>query len=176
MKPKFLLHVCCGPCSIAIFEELQNQFDLTVHFYNPNIHPVEEYDKRKSEVFKICSELNIPVVEGSYDDKRWFELTKEYKDEPESGERCSICFRIRMEHSAEYARDNIFDFFSTSLTMGRNKKADVINLIGVELGEKYGVEFYEEDWKKGGRQERADELVKKKRIYRQDYCGCVYSK
>jgi epoxyqueuosine reductase len=176
MKPKFLLHVCCGPCSIVIFEELVSQFDLTVHFYNPNIHPREEYDKRKAEVIKICEEMNIPVIEGKYDDDRWLALTESYKHEPEGGKRCPVCFRIRLEHAAEYARDHDFVYFSTSLTMGRNKKADVINPIGVELGEKYGIKFYEEDWKKGGRQEMARELVREKGIYRQDYCGCVYSR
>jgi predicted adenine nucleotide alpha hydrolase (AANH) superfamily ATPase len=176
MKQKLLLHVCCGPCSIAIFEELKEQFDVTVHFCNPNIHPEEEYEKRKLEVIKICDELDIKFIEEDYNPEEWFKLTEEYKDEPEGGKRCPVCFKLRMEKSVQYALKNSFDYFATSLTSGRNKYAKIINPIGLELGEKYGVKFFEEDWKKKGRQEKAIELVKNKNIYRQDYCGCVYSK
>lgn len=175
LKEKFLLHVCCGPCSIAIFRELSEMYDLTVHFYNPNIHPVVEYEKRKCEVVKLCNELNIPIVEEEYNPQEWFELTKEYKHEPEGGKRCPICFRMRLEKAAQYASKNGFDYFGTSITSGRYKKADIINPIGKEVGEKYGVKFYEEDWKKEGRQEKAEKMVKEKGIYRQDYCGCIYS-
>lgn len=176
MKPKFLLHVCCGPCSVAIFEELLEQFDLTVHFYNPNIHPETEYTKRKKEVLKICEELDIPVVEEVYEVKEWFKKIKGYENEPEGGERCLICFRMRLEKAVEYARDNNFEYYGTSLTSGRNKKASVINPLGIEIGDKFGVNFLSEDWKKAGRQEKATQLVKEKGIYRQDYCGCTYSK
>ena len=175
MKQKLLLHVCCGPCSIAIFEELKEQFDVTVHFCNPNIHPEEEYEKRKAEVIKICKELNIKFIEEEYNPEEWFKLTKEYKEEQEGGKRCPICFKLRMEKSVQYAKKNNFDYFATSLTSGRNKYAKIINPIGLELGKKYGIKFFEEDWKKKGRQEKAIELVKNKNIYRQDYCGCIYS-
>lgn len=176
MKSKFLLHVCCGPCSIAIFEELREQFDVTVHFYNPNIHPIEEYDKRKMEVIKICEELRIPVVEEEYDVKKWFENISGLESEPEGGKRCVECFRMRLERAGKYAKENDFEYFGTSLTSGRNKRADIINPIGLNIGKKLGVKFFEEDWKKGGRQEMARQLIKQKNIYRQDYCGCVYSK
>lgn len=176
MVNKLLLHVCCGPCSIAIFEELSEQFDVTVHFYNPNIHPAEEYEKRKQEVVKICNELNIEFVEEKYNPEEWFELTKEYKDEPEGGRRCPVCFEMRLDNAAKYASEHGFDFFATSLTSGRNKYAKIINPIGLKVGEKYGVKFYEEDWKKKGRQEKATKMVEEKNIYRQDYCGCEYSR
>ncbi len=176
MKDKFLLHVCCGPCSVAIFEELSKQFELVVHFYNPNIHPQEEYEKRKKEVVGLCNELNIPFVEEDYDPEEWLELVEEYKHEPEGGKRCPVCFQMRLEKAAQYAKDNGFQYFCTSLTSGRNKYASVINPIGLEVGEKYGVNFLEEDWKKKGRQEKASKLIKKKGIYQQDYCGCKYSK
>ena len=175
MKEKFLLHVCCGPCSIAIFEELREQFDLTVHFYNPNIYPPEEYEKRKVEVIKLCKELVIPFVEEEYNPEDWFERTKDFKDEPEGGARCEICFRMRLEIAAQYASKHGFDYYSTSLTTGRNKKASVINPIGIEVGEEFGIKFFVEDWKKKGRQEKAIKMAKEKGIYRQEYCGCVYS-
>ena len=175
MKEKFLLHVCCGPCSIAIFEELGEQFDLTVHFYNPNIYPPEEYEKRKVEVIKLCKELVIPFVEEEYNPEDWFERTKDFKDEPEGGARCEICFRMRLEIAAQYASKHGFDYYSTSLTTGRNKKASVINPIGIEVGEEFGIKFFVEDWKKKGRQEMAIKMAKEKGIYRQEYCGCVYS-
>ena len=176
LKPKFLLHVCCGPCSVAIFEELSQNFDLTVHFYNPNIHPVEEYDKRKGEVLRICEDLNIPVIEEEYDVKRWFEKIAGLEEEPEGGKRCVKCFTMRLEKAAEYAHNNGFEYFGTSLTSGRNKQAEIINPLGVQAGEKFGVKFFEEDWKKGGRQEMARQLIQQKNIYTQDYCGCTYSR
>jgi len=176
MKSKFLFHVCCGPCSIAIFEELSQNFSVTAHFYNPNIHPAEEYAKRKNEVLRICQDLNIPVVEEEYNTKHWFEKIVGLEDEPEGGTRCVECFKMRLEQAAKYARDNGFEYFGTSLTSGRNKRAEIINPLGIQAGEKYGVKFFEEDWKKGGRQEMARQLIKQKNIYTQDYCGCVYSR
>jgi len=174
---KCLLHVCCGPCSIAIFKELKQQFDeLVVHFYNPNIHPRAEYDLRLAEVMRICDMLNIALVEEMYNPEDWFEWAKEDAEEKEGGERCSKCFAFRLEKSAEYAGKHGFDYYATSLTTGRNKRADVINPIGEKFGEKYGVKFFNEDWKKGGRQELKYKLVKEMDIYSQDYCGCIYSK
>lgn len=175
---KFLLHTCCGPCSIAIIDELRRGellFAPTVFFYNPNIHPLEEYERRREAVMQICQEMNIPFVEGEYETEKWFELTKDYKDEPEGGQRCTVCFKLRLERTAQYARENGFDWFGTTLTSGRNKKAEIINPLGKEIGERYGVKFYEEDWKKKGRQEKARKMVEGRGIYRQDYCGCVYS-
>lgn len=172
---KLLLHVCCGPCSVAIFEELSQEFDVTVHFCNSNIHPETEYDKRKQEVIKLCKELNLEFIEEEYNPKEWFEKTEEYKDEPEGGKRCPVCFEMRLDKSAEYASKNNFDWLATSLTSGRNKYAEIINPIGLQVAEKYGIKFFEEDWKKKGRQEKATKLIDEKGIYRQDYCGCIYS-
>lgn len=175
MKPKLLLHICCGPCAIAILKELQEKFDLTAYYYNPNIHPKKEYEKRKADVAKMCKELDIPFVEGPYDPETWFELTKEYGHEPEGGKRCPVCFRMRLEKTAQYASENNFKYFGTTITSGRNKKADMINPIGMDLGKKYGVKFYQEDWKKKGRQEISSKLCREKDVYKQNYCGCVYS-
>jgi predicted adenine nucleotide alpha hydrolase (AANH) superfamily ATPase len=176
MKKRLLLHVCCGPCSIAIFEELLEQFDLVVHFYNPNIHPETEYYKRKKEVIQLCKELNIPVAEEEYDVKKWFQSVEGLEQEPEGGKRCIECFKMRLEKAAQYAKENNFEYFCTSLTSGRNKKASIINPIGLEVSKKYGLIFLEEDWKKKGRQEKATKMISEKNIYRQDYCGCTYSK
>lgn len=172
---KFLLHTCCAPCSVAIIDELKNQFALTVFFYNPNIHPKEEYEKRKIVIQKICSEMKILFVEGEYEADKWFETVRGYENEPEGGARCPICFKMRLEKTAQYASKNGFEYFGSTLTSGRNKKAEIINPLGRKIGEKYGVKFYEEDWKKKGRQERSRELCQKKDIYRQSYCGCKYS-
>ncbi|HLC69996.1 MAG TPA: epoxyqueuosine reductase QueH [Patescibacteria group bacterium] len=174
--PKFLLHTCCAPCSIAIIEELKDEFALTVLFYNPNIQPEEEYLKRKAEVVKVCSEWDVPIVDMDYETERWREVVRGLENEPEGGARCSQCFNLRLDQTANYAAKHGFDFFGTSLTSGRNKKAAVIHPIATALGSRYGVEFFAVDWKKGGRQERANKLVAERKIYRQIYCGCVYSK
>ncbi len=123
----------------------------------------------------ICQAMSIPFVEGEYETEKWLELAQDFKDEPEGGQRCLVCFKMRLEKTAEYASQNGFAYFGTTLTSGRNKKAEIINPLGVKIGEKYGVKFYEEDWKKKGRQERSRELCREKDIYRQSYCGCKYS-
>lgn len=172
---KFLLHTCCAPCSIVIIYELKNQFDLTVFFYNPNIHPLEEYLKRKKEVVRVCEEWQVPMVDMDYEVEKWHEAIKGFEDQPEGGARCPLCFKMRLAKAAQYASQHGFDLFSTSLTSGRNKKADIINPLGSMLGKKYGIEFYAQDWKKDGRQEKGRKMVEDRGIYRQNYCGCVYS-
>ena len=186
---KFLLHTCCAPCSIAVIDELKNQYALTVFFYNPNIFPEAEYLKRKGEVIKVCKEWNVEMVDADYENNYWFELVLGLENEPEMGARCPVCFKMRLEKTAQYAKDNNFDIFCTTLTSGRNKKAEIINPIGKSLGEKYGVEFLEADWKKDGRptsakatagkqesrQEKATRLINEQGIYRQNYCGCKFS-
>ena len=172
---KFLLHTCCAPCSIAVIEELKADFDVTVFFYNPNIHPQAEYLKRKEQVIKVCTEWGIKMVDADYDPENWYEKVRGLEQESEGGSRCSLCFEMRMDKAAEYAKENNFDVWSSSLTFGRNKKSDVISPIGLSLQDKYGVDYYVEDWKKKGRQERSRQLVCDMNIYRQDYCGCAYS-
>ena len=173
---KFLLHTCCAPCSIAIVDELKNKFDLTVFFYNPNIHPVEEYLKRKAEVVKVCREWEVPMIDMDYEVGEWHrQVARGLESAKEGGARCALCFRFRLAKTAEYAEANGFDYFGSSLTSGRNKKADVINPIGEASARNYQVKFYDVDWKKGGRQEKGRKMVEERGIYRQDYCGCVYS-
>lgn len=172
---KFLLHACCAPCSIAIIDELKNQFDLTVFFYNPNIFPEKEYLKRKAEVIKVCEEWKISMVDDDYEIEKWNEAVQGLEDEPEGGARCPACFKLRLAAAADYAARNGFDRWGTSLTMGKNKKAGVINPIGLALTPGDGVKFYEADWKKNGRQEKGRQMVVERGIYRQNYCGCKYS-
>ncbi len=172
---KFLLHTCCAPCSIAIIEELKDKFDLTVFFYNPNIYPEAEYLKRKAEVIKVCDEWKVPMVDFDYETEKWDKAVRGLENEPESGARCPVCFNVRLKKTAQYAAKNGFDIFGTSLTSGRNKKAEVIHPLGQVLAEKYKVKFYDEDWKKGGRQEKGRKMVSDRGIYRQNYCGCKFS-
>lgn len=196
---KFLLHTCCAPCSIAIIDELKDQYDLTVFFYNPNIYPEEEYLKRKKYVIQVCEEWGVKMVDADYDQEMWNTAVKGLEKEPEGGSRCAVCFKMRLEKTAEYAKENGFDIFSTSLTSGRTKRAEIINPIGQILADKYGLEYLSEDWKKGGRptsatsfvkttkvkkatagkqesrQEKATRLINERGIYRQSYCGCRYS-
>jgi len=172
---KFLLHTCCAPCSIAIIDELKSQFELTVFFYNPNIHPEAEYLKRKAEVIKVCKEWDVPMVDMDYETEHWRTQVNGLENEPEGGTRCAVCFKTRLAKAAEYAAENSFEIFGTSLTSGRNKKADVIHPIGVALAKIYKIKFFEEDWKKKGRQEKGKKMVAEWGIYRQNYCGCQYS-
>lgn len=172
---KLLLHVCCAPCSIAVIDELKDLYDLTVYFYNPNIYPESEYLKRKAEVVRVCKEWKIPMVDADYETQKWEESVKGLENAPEGGVRCVKCFVIRLQKAGEYAVKNSFDIFATTLTSGRNKKADVIHPLGSSIAKKLGLKFLDVDWKTGGRQERSNKLCVEKNIYRQKYCGCKYS-
>ncbi|MDD2757962.1 MAG: epoxyqueuosine reductase QueH [Patescibacteria group bacterium] len=175
MPIKLLLHVCCAPCSIAVIDELRSKYVLTVFFYNPNIYPEAEYLKRKAEVVRVCDEWQISMVDADYESTKWDKAVAGLEHEPEMGERCPVCFGLRLRRTAEYAAQHGFSLFATSLTMGRNKKAEVINPIGWALADEFGIKFYPEDWKKSGRQIKAKKLVEERGIYRQNYCGCRYS-
>lgn len=176
MDKKILLHVCCAPCSIVAIDELKRNNDLTVFFFNPNIYPEVEYLKRKSEVVKICEEWKIPMVDFDYLPENWNRDVRGLENEPEMGARCPVCVGMRLREAAEYASENGFEVFATSLTMGRNKKAEMINPIGSALADKFVIKFFEIDWKKAGRQDKANKMVSDRGIYRQNYCGCKYSK
>lgn len=173
---KFLLHTCCAPCSIAIIDELKNQFNLSVFFYNPNIFPEEEYDKRKIEVIKVCQEWGVPMIDLDYEAEEWCKkVSSGLENMPEGGSRCELCFKFRLAKTAKYAAKNDFQYFGTSLTSGRNKKAEIIHPIGREFAKYYKIKFYDVDWKQDGRQEKAKQMIDKRGIYRQNYCGCQYS-
>ncbi len=172
---KLLLHVCCGPCAIYVAQKLSEDYQVTLFFYNPNIYPEAEYQKRLTEVKRWVYKEGFELIEGQFNQDYWLEKVKGLENEPEGGRRCSVCYQMRLEESARYAKENGFDCLATTLTIGRNKKADVINPLGVKVALKFGLKFIEEDWKKKGGQEEACRLSKEEDMYRQDYCGCEFS-
>lgn len=179
IKPKLLLHSCCAPCSSAILEFLQNYFDITVYFYNPNITFEEEYYKRLNEQREYHEKrgYSIKVIEGNYNPKEdFFKQVKGLEDRKEGGERCFKCYTLRMEATAQKAKELGFDYFSTVLSISPLKNAQWINEIGEKLSEKYGIKFLNGDFKKKNRYLRSTEISREYKLYRQDYCGCVFSK
>ncbi|MBD3426118.1 MAG: recombinase [Candidatus Omnitrophica bacterium] len=170
---KILLHICCGVCAGAVAEKLMIEgHRVTGYFYNPNIHPVDEYQRRLEASRKVATELGFDLVEGPYDRQKWFELVKGLEYAPEGGDRCRICYRIRLEQTYKYMREKIFGAFTTTLSVSPHKDAAVINSIGREIG---GEKFINADFKKKGGFLRATEMSREMGLYRQDYCGCVYS-
>jgi predicted adenine nucleotide alpha hydrolase (AANH) superfamily ATPase len=175
-KPKMLLHVCCANCAGYPLELLGKDSDITMFFYNPNIHPIEEYDKRLHDVRKLSEISGIPLIEGPYDSDNWLKQVEGLEDEPEGGKRCSICFDIRMEKTAGMARDKKMDIFATILSISPHKNVAVINRIGKVISEKSGINYYTADLKKKDGFKKANEISRSYGFYRQKYCGCVYSK
>lgn len=173
---KLLLHSCCGPCSSSVIERLRDYFDITVIYYNPNIEPKEEYEKRKSEQLRLLNELEIKIMDIDYLNNEYHKKIKGYENEPENGLRCPLCFELRLDKTASKAKENNFDYFGTTLTVSPHKNSKIINEIGLKLEEKYGVKFLLSDFKKEDGYKRSIELSKKYDLYRQDYCGCLYSK
>ena len=184
--PKLLLHSCCAPCSSYVLEYLRQYFDITVLYYNPNITEREEYEKRAAEQKRLIREMNeeadgdcknrILAEEGRYDPERFFAAAKGLELVPEGGERCFKCYEIRLREAARIAREQGFDYFTTTLTISPLKNADKLNEIGNRLAEEYGVAFLPSDFKKKNGYKRSVELSEKYGLYRQDYCGCVFSK
>ena len=178
-KPKLLLHVCCAPCSSYVLEYLNKYFDITVFYYNPNISTKEEYNKRYNEEIRFVKEYpfdnKIKVINGEYDNDKYEELIKGFEDEKEGGPRCFKCYRLRLEESAKYAKENKYDYFTTTLTISPYKNSKVLNDIGHELSEIYGIKYLYSDFKKKNGYKRSIELSREYNLYRQDYCGCKYS-
>ncbi|MBR3833758.1 MAG: epoxyqueuosine reductase QueH [Lachnospiraceae bacterium] len=179
-KPKLLLHVCCAPCSSHVLELLSNEYDITVYFYNPNITDNDEYDKRFGELERFVGEapfaMDVKTVDGGYDSKIFFEMSKGMEELPERGARCYQCYKLRMEEAARYAQLNGYDVFTTSLSISPHKNANWINEIGALCQEKYGVDYMYSDFKKKNGYARSIQLSKEYSLYRQDYCGCIFSK
>ena len=173
---KLLLHSCCGPCSTAVVERLKDHFDITVLYYNPNIEPIDEYLKRKEEQLKVLKEYNIKFKDIDYLNEEYRKKVIGYEKEPENGSRCHICYELRLEKTAILAKENNFDYFATTLTVSPYKNARVINEIGLKLQDKYGVKYLLSDFKKEDGYKKSIELSKKYNLYRQDYCGCLFSK
>lgn len=173
-----LLHTCCAPCSGAVVEAIhRNGIGLTVFFYNPNIHPREEYELRKNENKRFADKLGVPFVDADYDPPVWFARVKGLEREPERGKRCEACFDLRLERAALYAHDSGFKVFATSLGISRWKNLEQVNACGHRAAARYeGVVYWDHNWRKGGGSDRASEIAREEEFYRQDYCGCVFSK
>ncbi len=171
---KVLLHICCGVCAAGIVERLREEnYEVTGFFYNPNIHPKEEYAKRLESARKIVNHFNFPMIEGKYNKKDWFYEIKGLEKEPEGGKRCSKCFKMRLKETMEYFKEGGFDFFTTTLTISPHKNAAEINRIGRQISE---FKFLERDFKKKEGFKKAIQISKELDLYRQNYCGCVFSR
>ena len=175
-KKTILLHSCCGPCSSSVIERLKEYFNITVLYYNPNIEPQEEYEKRKQVQIDLLNELGIPYLDVPYDNEVFRDLTKGLEEEPEGGARCHVCYGRRLKYTANLAKEKGFDYFCTTLTVSPYKNSEVINKIGSSIGEEVGIKYLYSDFKKKDGYKRSIELSKKYNLYRQDYCGCLYAK
>lgn len=178
--PTLLLHSCCAPCSSYTIEYLSQYFRITVLYYNPNISPESEYDHRIEEQQRFISELKtvnpVSFVAGEYDQQTFYNAVRGLENEPEGGARCMVCYRMRLERAAQMAAELGLDYFTTTLTISPLKRADKINEIGEEIAAQTGVKFLPSDFKKRGGYLRSIELSREYGLYRQNYCGCVFSK
>lgn len=178
--PSLLLHSCCAPCSSYVLEYLSQYFKITVFYYNPNISPEEEYRKRVAEQKRLISQLPsknpVDFIEGDYKPQDFYDIAKGMEDIHEGGERCFSCYRLRLEHAARLAADMGFDYFTTTLSISPYKNAPKLNEIAEELSEIYRVKNLPSDFKKKEGYKRSIELSAEYNLYRQDYCGCIFSK
>ena len=176
-KHSILLHSCCAPCSSHVISVLKDYFDITILYYNPNIRPIQEYEKRKQEQINFIKQLDcgIKIMDCDYDNDVYEECIKGLENEKEGGARCLKCFRLRLEKTAKLASVNNFDYFCTTLTVSPYKNSQVINNIGKELMNIYNVKWLYSDFKKEEGYKHSIALSKQYNLYRQDYCGCIYS-
>ena len=178
--PTLLLHSCCAPCSSYCLSYLADYFKITIFYYNPNISPTEEYQKRVEEQKRLIRELpvkhEVSFKEGIYEPDRFFEMAKGLEDIPEGGERCFKCYELRQREAALYAAENNFDFFTTTLSISPHKNAAKLNEIGLKLEKEYGIRYLVSDFKKKGGYLKSIEYSRQYDLYRQNYCGCIYSK
>ena len=177
---KLLLHACCAPCSSAVLERIANHFEITIFYYNPNITEKEEYEKRIEEIKKLISLIHpkykVSLLEGTYEPEKFFEMAKGLEGEPERGRRCYKCYNLRLEETAKVAEQYNFPYFCTTLTLSPHKNSNWINEIGENLDQKYQTTYLYSDFKKKEGYKRSIELSKEYDLYRQDYCGCIFSK
>lgn len=178
--PTLLLHSCCAPCSSYVLEYLSDYFAVTVLYYNPNIYPEEEFrhraDEQKRLIETLPSKHPISFIEGRFDSREFYDAVRGLEHIPEGGERCHACFRLRLEETARIAAENEFDYFTTTLTISPLKNAAALNKIGEETASHFGIAWLPSDFKKKNGYKRSVELSSEYGLYRQDYCGCVFSK
>ena len=184
IRPRLLLHSCCGPCSSYVLEYLSGYFDIVLFYFNPNIDPPEEYEQRAGEQKRLIEDMRekgdlkgpVQFVRGTYLPARFYEAVKGHEMDREGGERCWICFRLRLQEAALAAKEYRCDYFTTTLSISPLKNAEKLNEIGTRIGKENGVEYLVSDFKKRNGYKRSTELSAKYDLYRQDYCGCVFSK
>ena len=178
-RPKLALHACCAPCSSAVLERLNEAFEIAVYYYNPNIAPEAEFRRRAEEQRRLASEMplrDVRVVEGEYDPERYYELVRGHEGDPEGGARCAICFEMRLRSTAEFARSIGADYFTTTLSISPLKDAQLLNELGARIAAEAGVRYLHSDFKKRDGYKRSCALSEAYGLYRQDYCGCVFSR
>ena len=173
---KLLLHSCCGPCSTVCIERLLSDFEVVVFYFNPNIEPLEEYEHRKEEQKKVCQHFGVKFVDCDYDNAGWRDFVAGLEKEPEGGARCKKCFEFRLLKTAKYAKENGFDIFATTLSVSPHKNTIVINEVGQDVSGRFEIEFLPESFKKKDGYLRSINLSKEMDLYRQNYCGCNFSK
>lgn len=178
--PRILLHSCCAPCSSHVIDTLSPYFDITILYYNPNIEPYEEYLKRKEEEIRFIKEYNnvnkLDIIDVDYDNDKFHAMARGLEEIPEGGARCVKCYYLRMEKTAEIASRDKYDYFATTLTVSPLKSSQKLNEIGEILSKKYDIKYLYSDFKKKNGYLHSIELAKEYNLYRQDYCGCIYSK
>ncbi len=176
---KLLLHSCCAPCSSYVLEYLSRYFEIILFYYNPNISRQEEYEKRVKELKSLLSRMDfyypVRLIEGTYEPERFYEISKGLEQEPERGKRCYECYKLRLTEAAKLCRELKADYFTTTLSISPMKNAEWLNSIGEELAETYGIHYLPSDFKKKGGYQRSIELSRIYGLYRQDYCGCIFS-
>ena len=174
---RVLMHSCCAPCAGDLMERMKaSDIDVTIFFYNPNIHPKKEYEIRKNENIKFAQKLDIPFIDADYDVQNWFSRAKGLERAPERGERCTKCFDMRFERTALYAAENGFSTITSSLGISRWKDMNQINDCGLRAAKNYdGINYWTYNWRKGGGSERMYQIAKKEEFYKQEYCGCIFS-
>ncbi len=179
-KPSVLLHACCAPCSSAVLERLDGQAEIIIYFYNPNILPESEYQHRLAELHRLTESLplsqKIEIIEGIYDPERFLSFAEAMADEPERGKRCQKCIALRLRQTAEQARNMNIDYFASTLTLSPHKDAPFINTAGFAIAEEQGIQWLPSDFKKRNGYQRSIALSREYCLYRQDFCGCPFSK
>ena len=179
VRPKLALHACCAPCSSAVLERLHEAFEIAVYYYNPNIAPEEEFRRRAAEQRRLASEMplrDVRVAVGDYDPERYYELVRGHEGDPEGGARCAICFEMRLRKTAAFAREIGADYFTTTLSISPLKDAQLLNELGARIAAESGVAYLHSDFKKREGYKRSCALSEEYGLYRQDYCGCVFSR
>lgn len=180
ITPTLLMHSCCAPCSSYCLSYLAEYFSITVLYYNPNISPKEEYDKRVQEQIRLIGELSLKnkvrFVEGNYEPERFYQMAEGMERLPEGGERCFACYRLRQREAARYAKEHGFDYFTTTLSVSPHKNAQKLNEIGLSLAEEFQIPYLVSDFKKRGGYQKSIEYSRAYHLYRQNYCGCEFSK